>query len=172
LASEIADSIGIDGFQHIQEDLAELIQIVEIGRALMTASEAEAAVNGDGVMLPRWSTLNAARNWYPKVAQRFPQIVRKFCASGLMSLPGEADVASEALPDIELYLQAKTLTGPERIRLFKLAFDASISSFSGRQGLYEYFFFGDPVRMAGALVNSYDRHPARARVREFLARTE
>jgi 4-hydroxyphenylacetate 3-monooxygenase len=111
LASEIADSIGIDGFQHIQEDLAELIQTVEIGKALMTASEAEAAVNDDGVMLPRWSTLNAARNWYPKVAQRFPQIIRKFCASGLMALPGEADVASEALPDIEMYLQAKTLTG-------------------------------------------------------------
>jgi 4-hydroxyphenylacetate 3-monooxygenase len=172
LASEIADSIGIDGFQHIQEDLAELIQTVEIGKALMSASEAEAAVNDDGVMLPKWSTLNAARNWYPKVAQRFPQIIRKFCASGLMALPGEADVAGEALPDIELYLQAKTLTGPERVRLFKLAFDASISSFSGRQALYEYFFFGDPVRMAGALVNSYDRGPVRARVREFLARED
>lgn len=172
LASEIAESIGIDGFQHIQEDLAELIQTVEIGKALMTASEAEAALNDDGVMLPKWSTLNAARNWYPKVAQRFPQIIRKFSASGLMALPGEADVASEALPDIELYLQAKTLTGPERVRLFKLAFDASVSSFSGRQALYEYFFFGDPVRMAGALVNSYDRGPVRARVREFLGRED
>lgn len=172
LASEIAESIGIDGFQHIQEDLAELIQTVEIGKALMTASEAEAALNDDGVMLPKWSTLNAARNWYPKVAQRFPQIIRKFSASGLMALPGEADVASEALPDIELYLQAKTLTGPERVRLFKLAFDASVSSFSGRQALYEYFFFGDPVRMAGALVNSYDRGPVRARVREFLKRED
>lgn len=172
LASEIAAAIGIDGFQHIQEDLAELIETVEIGRAFMTASEAEAALSPDGVLLPRWATLNAARNWYPKVAQRFPQIIRKFCASGLMALPGEADVASEALPDIEKYLQAKTLTGPERVRLFKLAFDASISSFAGRQSLYEYFFFGDPVRMAGALVNSYDREPARARVREFLAREE
>ncbi len=69
-----------------------------------------------------------------------------------------------------MYLQGKTLTGPERVRLFKLAFDASISGFSGRQSLYEYFFFGDPVRMAGALVNTYDREPVRARVREFLNR--
>ncbi|MFI5085119.1 MAG: 4-hydroxyphenylacetate 3-monooxygenase, oxygenase component [Actinomycetales bacterium] len=172
LASELAASIGIDGFQHIQEDLAELIQTVEIGKALMTASEAEAELTADGVLLPKWTTLNAARNWYPKVAQRFPAIIRKFSASGLMALPGEADVASEALADIELYLQAKTLTGPERVRLFKLAFDASISSFSGRQALYEYFFFGDPVRMAGALVNSYDREPVRSRVREFLARED
>ena len=37
---------------------------------------------------------------------------------------------------------------------------------------YEYFFFGDPVRMATALVNSYDRGPVRERIRDFLARTD
>ncbi|NKX54603.1 4-hydroxyphenylacetate 3-monooxygenase, oxygenase component [Arthrobacter mobilis] len=170
LASELAASIGIDGFQHIQEDIAELIVDVEIGKALIRASEADAELSEDGVMLPHWTTLNAARNWYPKMAQRFPQIIRKFSASGLMALPGEADVNSEAREDIEKYLQGKTVTGPERVRLFKLALDASISGFSGRESLYEYFFFGDPVRMAGALVNSYDREPARARVRELLTR--
>ncbi|MDJ0358342.1 4-hydroxyphenylacetate 3-hydroxylase C-terminal domain-containing protein [Paenarthrobacter sp. PH39-S1] len=72
LAGELAASIGIDGFQHIEEDLAELIQTVEIGKALMTASEAEPDMTDDGVLLPKWTTLNAARNWYPKVAQRFP----------------------------------------------------------------------------------------------------
>lgn len=172
LASELAESIGIDGFQHIQEDIAELIIDVEIGKALVRASEADAELNEAGVMLPRWTTLNAARNWYPKMAQRFPQIIRKFSASGLMALPGEADVNGEAGADIDLYLQGKTLTGPERVRLFKLAFDASISGFSGRQSLYEYFFFGDPVRMASALVNTYNREPVRARLREFLHRTD
>lgn len=172
LASELADAIGIDGFQHIQEDIAELIVDVEIGKALVRAAEADAQLSDEGIMLPKWTTLNAARNWYPKIAQRFPQIIRKFSASGLMALPGEADVNSDARADIEKYLQGKTLTGPERVRLFKLAFDASISGFSGRQSLYEYFFFGDPVRMAAALVNSYDREPARTRIREFLNRED
>lgn len=172
LASEIAASIGIDGFQHIQEQLAELVVDVEIGKALMRAAEVDAATNEYGMLQPKWSTLNAARNWYPKAAQRFPQIIRTFCASGLMALPGEADIASDALEDIELYLQGKTLTGPERVKLFKLAYDASISGFSSRQALYEYFFFGDPVRMAGALVNTYDREPVRARVRDFLSRAD
>ncbi|MDQ4502100.1 4-hydroxyphenylacetate 3-monooxygenase, oxygenase component [Sinomonas sp. ASV322] len=171
LASEIAATIGIDGFQHIQEDLAELIRNVEIGKALIVAAEAQAELSDDGVMLPHWPTLNAARNWYPKVAQRFPEIIRKFCASGLMALPGEADL-DVAREDIELYLQGKALTGPERIRLFKLALDASVSGFAGRQSLYEYFFFGDPVRMAGALVNSYDRAPLRGRIRELLHRED
>lgn len=173
LASEIADSIGIDGFQHIQEDIAELIVDVEIGKALMRACEVDAELNEWGMMQPGWATLNAARNWYPKVAQRFPQIIRKFCASGLMALPGEADILNpDVVGDIEMYLQGKSLTGPERVKLFKLAYDASISGFSSRQALYEYFFFGDPVRMASALVNSYDRGPVRERIREFLARTD
>ena len=172
LATEIAEAIGIDGFLHIQESLAELIVDVEIGKALMRAAEVDAKVNQWGMMTPNWPTLNAARNWYPKIAQRFPQIIRTFCASGLMALPGEADLASDALPDIELYLQGKSLTGPERVKLFKLANDASISGFSSRQALYEYYFFGDPVRMAGALVNSYDKAPLQERIRDFLARED
>ncbi len=173
LASEIADTIGIGQFQHIQEDLAELIGYVEIERALLRAAEADGGVSEDGVFLPKWATLNAARNWYPrKVSQRLPEIIRKFCASGLMALPGEADFAfaeAEGRSDLDTYLQSATSTARDRARLFKLALDASVSGFAGRESLYEYFFFGDPVRMAGAMVGGYDREPARSRVRSMLA---
>jgi 4-hydroxyphenylacetate 3-monooxygenase len=36
--------------------------------------------------------------------------------------------------------------------------------------LYEHYFFGDPVRMAGALLKSSDREPHKAHVRAFLQR--
>jgi 4-hydroxyphenylacetate 3-monooxygenase len=173
LASEIADTIGIAGFQHIQEDLAELISDVEIERALLRAAEADGALSADGVFLPRWDTLNAARYWYPrKVSQRLPEIIRKFSASGLMALPGEADFAlarAQGNADLETYLQAATATAEQRARLFKLALDAAVSGFAGREALYEYYFFGDPVRMAGAMVGTYNREPARARIRALLA---
>jgi len=172
LASEIADTIGIAQFQHIQEDLAELIGYVEIEKALLRTAEADGALSEDGVFLPSWPTLNAARNWYPrKVSQRLPEIIRKFSASGLMALPSEADfdratAAGDA--DLDSYLQAATATAERRARLFKLALDAAVSGFAGRETLYEYFFFGDPVRMAGAMLGGYDREPARARVRRLL----
>ncbi len=172
LASEIASAIGIEQYQHIQVDLAELIGYVEIERAMLRTAEVDGAQNEWGVYLPRWSTLNAARNWYARfVAKRLPEIIQKFSASGLMGLPGSADLASEAVrPHLDLYLQGATVTAEERIRLFKLALDASVSGFAGRETLFEHFFFGDPVRMAGALVKSYDREPMRARVRELLDR--
>jgi len=174
LASEIAAAIGIGQFQHIQEDLAELIAYVEIEKALLRAAEADGALNDEGVFLPKWETLNAARNWYPrKVSQRLPEIIRKFSASGLMALPGEGDYRNaEERPDLDLYLQGGMIAAEDRARLFKLALDASVSSFAGRESLYEYYFFGDPVRMAGALVASYNREPVQQRVREFLARED
>jgi aromatic ring hydroxylase len=40
--------------------------------------------------------------------------------------------------------------------------------FGSRQVLYERFFFGDPVRMAGALFNTYDKQPYMDMVKAFI----
>jgi 4-hydroxyphenylacetate 3-monooxygenase len=170
LMSLMTEAIGIEQFGHIQEDLAQVITIVGTLHGLVRAAEADAALNEHGVMTPAWEPLNTARNWFPKVAQRLPEIVRKFGASGLMAIPTEADVAGSAKDDVERYLQSAALSGPERVRLFRLAWDLSVSAFAGRQNLYEYYFFGDPVRMSGALLKATDREPYKARVRAFLQR--
>jgi 4-hydroxyphenylacetate 3-monooxygenase len=52
-----------------------------------------------------------------------------------------------------------------------LAWDVAVSAFGSRQVLYERFFFGDPVRMAGALFQNHDRTPYMQMVREFLKRS-
>ena len=56
--------------------------------------------------------------------------------------------------------------------LYRLAWDVAGSAFGGRQVLYERFFFGDPVRMASALVDATDLKPLAARIDEFLKRRE
>jgi len=168
LLSLMADAIGIEQFTHIQEDLAEVIVMQGVLRGLVRAAEADAAPNAYRVFTPAWEPLNIARNWYPKVSQRLPELVRKFGASGLMAIPTEEDLAGGAAEDVERYLQSASLDGPERVRLFRLAWDASTSAFAGRQTLYEHFFFGDPVRMAGALLKATDREPQKQRVRSFI----
>jgi 4-hydroxyphenylacetate 3-monooxygenase len=170
LTSLMTEAIGIEQFSHIQEDLAEIVTIVGMLHGLVRAAEADAAPNPYGVFTPAWEPLNTARNWFPKVSQRLPEIVRKFGASGLMAIPTEADLAGSAKDDVERYLQSAALSGPERVRLFRLAWDLAVSGFGGRQNLYEYYFFGDPVRMAGALLKATDREPYKERVRVFLDR--
>jgi 4-hydroxyphenylacetate 3-monooxygenase len=169
LVSLLTEAIGIEGFQHVQEKVAEVIISLEIVKALLATAESDGAPNEFGVFTPSWPPLNTARNWYPKAAQRFPEILRTLGASGLMALPTEADAFGPAREDVERYLQGAAIDGIDRVRLFRLAWDTCLSAFAGRQTLYEYFFFGDPVRMAGALVGSYDREPYKERVRSFLA---
>jgi len=84
-------------------------------------------------------------------------------------MPTEADVKGPLAEDIRKYYQAARADALERIPLFRLAWDASLSAFAARQVLYERFFFGDPVRMAGALVASHDRSAYMERLRQFLA---
>jgi 4-hydroxyphenylacetate 3-monooxygenase len=170
LVSLLTQAIGIEQFQHVQGDIAEVITTLETLRALARAAEADAAVNEFGVLTPAWPPLNTARNLYPKLYQRFPEILRKLGASGLMATPTQADVTGPAAADIETYLQAATLGGADRVKLFRLVWDTCISAFAGRQALYEYYFFGDPVRTASAYVSSYDREPYMAAVRAFLDR--
>jgi 4-hydroxyphenylacetate 3-monooxygenase len=170
LVSCITEAIGTDEFPAVRADIAEFAVAREQSDALIRIAEADAELNAYGVMTPKWAPLNAHRNWYNKHYQRFPEILRKLSSSGLMALPTEADVQGDAHDDIEAYLQSATLTGTERVRLFRLAWDISISAFAGRQSLYEYYFFGEPVKMSGAFVGSYDREPYKDRVRQFLAR--
>jgi len=172
LVSLLTEAIAIEGFQHVQEKVAEVIIAVEIVKALLLASEVEAEANRFGVFTPAWAPLNACRNWYPRFSQRFPEILRQLGSSGLMALPTEADAFGPAREDVERFLQGAAIDGIDRVRLFRLAWDTCLSAFAGRQALYEYFFFGDPVRMAGALVSSYDREPFKKRVRELLHRDE
>jgi 4-hydroxyphenylacetate 3-monooxygenase len=170
LVSLLTQAIGIEQFGHVQADVAEVITTLETLRALLRAAEADAAPNEFGVLTPAWAPLNTARNLYPHLYQRFPEILRKLGASGLMTTPTAADVAGPAAADIETYLQSATLGGADRVRLFRLVWDTCISAFAGRQALYEYYFFGDPVRMVGAYVAGYDREPYQAAVRAFLDR--
>ena len=170
LASLLIDAIAIEPFQHVQEKLAEIWVNLETMRAFRVAAEAGAALDEYGVMRPAWDPLDAARNLYPRLYPRMIEIIQQLGAAGLVAMPTEADVNGPLIEDVKRYFQAARLDALDRIPLFRLAWDTAISAFGTRQVLYERYFFGDPVRMAGALVNSHDRTIYMDKVRQFLAR--
>jgi 4-hydroxyphenylacetate 3-monooxygenase len=172
VASLIVDTIAIEQFQHVHEKIAEIIINLEAMRAFLRASEVEAQVNRWGVMQPAWPPLDAARNVYTRMYPRMVEILQQLGASGFMAIPTEKDVQGPHSETIRHYYQAARADAIDRIKIFRLAWDIAISAFGSRQVLYERFFFGDPVRMAGAMFNSYDRKPYMERVRAFLERAE
>ncbi|HZK50292.1 MAG TPA: 4-hydroxyphenylacetate 3-hydroxylase C-terminal domain-containing protein, partial [Actinomycetota bacterium] len=143
---------------------------LETLKSFLRTAEVDAAMNDWGVMTPKWAPLNAARNWFPKQYPQFIETIWKMSASGLFGLPTEADATGDAREDVDKYLACASMDGVDRVKLFRLAWDASVSSFGGRQEVYEHYFFGDPVRMAGLLVATYDRSEYMDRIKEFLQR--
>src|SRR3989441_1494964 len=170
IASLMVEAIAVEQFQHVQSKIAEIIYYLESMRSFARASEADATVNPWGVMTPAWPPLDAARNMFTWMYPRMIEILQLLGASGMMARPTEADLESPLRPLIEKYFQAAQLGAVDRIKLFRLAWDAALSSFGSRQVIYERFFFGDPVRMQMATFASYDRQPYMERARQFLAR--
>jgi 4-hydroxyphenylacetate 3-monooxygenase len=172
IACSIVDSIQIGQFQHVQEKVAEIITNLETMKALLRASEVDAAPNEYGLMTPARAPLDVVRLVYPKMYPRMVEIIQQLAASGLMAIPSEADLDGPMGPYIERYLQSAKQNARDRIHLFRLAWDVACSSFGSRQVHYERFFFGDPVRVAGGVYMSYNKQPAMEYINEFLAQGE
>jgi 4-hydroxyphenylacetate 3-monooxygenase len=170
LASLLVNAIGAEIFQHIQEKLAELWVNLTVMKALLRTAEVDAALDEWGVMRPAWDPLDAARNLFPRLYPRMVEIIQQIGASGLVAMPTERDLKGPLAEDIKHYYQAARAEAFDRIPLFRLAWDASLSAFGSRQVLYERFFFGDPVRMAGALVTGHNVQIQQyaEKVREFV----
>jgi 4-hydroxyphenylacetate 3-monooxygenase len=168
LAFSIAKSTNIDQHLHVQGMLAELIQYTEFVRACLRAAEADAKPNAQGFMTPAALPLWTVRMMFPKMFIRMCEIIQILGAGGLVAVPSYAETMSPAWPDVEKYFQAANADSKARIKLFRLAFDAAISSFSGRQQLYERYYSGDPVRLAGTLYSLYDRDTYMDRISRLL----
>ncbi|MGH7041866.1 MAG: 4-hydroxyphenylacetate 3-hydroxylase family protein, partial [Acetobacteraceae bacterium] len=172
LAIAIARSTNIDQHLHVQGMLAETIQFAAFCRACLRASEADALANAQGVVTPAEMPLWTARMMFPKMFIRMCEIIQTLGAGGLVAVPSYAETESDAWADVETYFQSANADSRTRIKLFRLAFDAAVSSFSGRQQLYERYYSGDPVRLAGSLYMMHDRDGAAAHIAHVLAQFE
>jgi 4-hydroxyphenylacetate 3-monooxygenase len=169
LGFAIARSTNIDAHLHVQGMLAELITHAEFVRACLRASEADAAISpASGLMTPAEMPLWTVRMMFPKMFIRACEIIQTLGAGGLVAVPSYAELTGPAAEDVATYAQAANADAPTRIKLFRLAFDAAVSSFSGRQQLYERYYSGDPVRLAGALYALYDKDAPVARIHRML----
>ncbi len=168
LGFAIAKATNSDQHLHVQGMLAELIQFTEFSRACLRASEVDAITGPTGVVIPAAMPLWTVRMMFAPMFRRMCEIIQTLGAGGLVAVPSYAETEGPAWPDVEKYFQAANADSKDRIKLFRLAFDASMSSFSGRQQLYEKYYSGDPVRLAAGLYNLYDKDSHRARIAALL----
>lgn len=157
LGESIAKTIGVTEYQHIQEKLSEIVMSLEIMNSLLYKSEAESLQNIFGTMVPNANPLMTALTYYQKTYPRLVEVLHLVGASGFISLPTEKDFNASIGKELDQYLQSKNSSAKERVQLFRLAWDLTMSPFGSRQTQYERFFFGDSIRLSSSLYQSYDK---------------
>ncbi len=168
LANLMTRTLGSTELAQVQQMVAEVIENLEITKALLRAAEAEAEIDQWEVMCPNYMPLLVARSQFIRMYPRMAEILHFLGSSSLMALPTEADLNGPLAPEIRQYLDTDTASAAERVRLFRLAWDTCCSSFASRQVLYERYFGGDALRNATVLYGQYDKQPATDWVQEFL----
>jgi 4-hydroxyphenylacetate 3-monooxygenase len=158
VAELLIQTINVSEYQHIQEKLSEIIISLETMKALLEKSENDAKLDKWGYICPCIIPLQVASNIFPKIYPRFSEIIQLIGASGMVSLPTEKDFNSVIRTDLDQYLQGASKPAEERIKIFRLAWDLTMSSFGTRQTQYERYFFGDPVRLSNVLYKNYPKN--------------
>jgi 4-hydroxyphenylacetate 3-monooxygenase len=171
LASLMVKTLGAAALPQVPPLLAELIEDLEIMKALLHTAEADADLDQWGIMCPARMPILIARNLFIRLYPRMVEIIQLLGSSSLMALPSEADLDGPLGRHIEQYLDTDTATARERVQLFHLAWDLACSAFGSRQALYERFFQGDWIRNAAILYNSYGTESMMEQVKEFLRRS-
>ena len=152
--------------------LAELIHVAEWVEACIRTAEQDCEPGPGGTVVPRRARLQTVKFLFPPQFRRACEIIQIIGAGGLFMVPSFKMLDSELSPEIERYFQAANIDSHERIRLFRLACDAALTSFSGRQQLFERYFAGDPVRSQANYAKSFDKEPSIARITSLLDKWE
>ena len=168
IAELLIETINISGYQHIQEKMSEIIIGLETMKALLEKSENNAKLDEWGYMRPEIFPLQVAGNIFPKIYPRFTEIIQLIGASGMITLPTEKAFHSIIRNDLDFYLQGATKTAEERVKIFRLAWDLTMSSFGTRQTQYERYFFGDPIRLSSDLYKKYPKNEYVKVISNFL----
>ncbi|MFF3985852.1 4-hydroxyphenylacetate 3-hydroxylase family protein [Streptomyces sp. NPDC001797] len=166
-ATLVAESIGVDQFRNIQEDLGRLAGYAELTELFLDAAEARAQVTDSGLLAP--GDTAASRVWSAEVAGSAIDVLRAIGASGLLMQPTAGDLANPRLrPHLDRYMRGRGIDAEHKSRLFRLAWELTGDGFGQRQHLYEYVHRGDLARNRINLFKRYDQSETRERLLRLL----
>jgi len=170
LAKEICAASGIEAFPQVRETLGQLAAEAAMVEAFVVAMETNGAGRGP-YFVPDRHLLYAAQvltqQLYPKVIHT----LRELAGGNMIMLPSSIDDFSDpAIVRGVLSAQGSAARSPEeRVKLFKLAWDAVGSEFGSRHTQYEMFYAGAGFVTKGHSLRTYDWPSATASVERLLA---
>ncbi|WP_214366441.1 4-hydroxyphenylacetate 3-hydroxylase family protein [Pseudonocardia sp. H11422] len=171
LARKVAAVNGVDKFPGVVEKLGELASLTSIVESAVLAAEYTAAPDDAGLWRPGKRAVYGAMGLQAELYPRALAILRDLVGGGVLQVPsGIEDMRNpETRADIDRYIYSPGTPAEERVKLFKLVWDAVGSEFGGRHHQYEMFYAGAPFVVKGYAFRNYDFDGPLADVDAFLA---
>ncbi|MDX1416603.1 MAG: 4-hydroxyphenylacetate 3-hydroxylase N-terminal domain-containing protein [Candidatus Promineifilaceae bacterium] len=139
------DAAGTSRFRGVQAAIGELIGMRDLIWSLTTAMVYDPETGIGGTVVPGLQTAAASRIYTTRVWHRVRDIFESVLAGApIYTVSSVRDMhAPDLQAVIERYYRGTGLTAPERVKLFKLVWDALYSEFAGRHSLYERNYAGN-----------------------------
>ncbi|WP_249123191.1 MULTISPECIES: 4-hydroxyphenylacetate 3-hydroxylase N-terminal domain-containing protein [unclassified Bradyrhizobium] len=169
LARRTAEINGILGFPQVRETLGQLAAEGGMIDALVAAMEAKGYQHGR-YYVPDRHTLYAAQTLTQQLYPKILNTLRELAGGGMIMLPSSvADFSNPEIASlIERTQQSPAASALDKVKFYKLAWDAVGSEFASRHHQYEMFYAGATFVTKGHSFRCYDWNAAGALVNHIL----
>lgn len=157
IAKRTAETNGTGNFPQVKEILGNLAAECAMVDALVHAMEAKGSQWGE-YFVPDRHTLYAAQVLTQQLYPRFVTTLRDLAGGGMIMLP--SSVVDFANPEMRALInktqKSPTSNSEQRVKFFKLAWDAVGSEFASRHTQYEMFYAGATFVTKGHSFRTFD----------------
>jgi 4-hydroxyphenylacetate 3-monooxygenase len=169
LARRIAEINGTLGFPQVREILGQLSAEAGMVDAFVAAMEAKGRQRGP-YFVPDRHTLYAAQTLTQQLYPKIINTLRELAGGGMIMLPSSVDDFRnpEIAALIEKTQQSPAASAVDKVKFYKLAWDATGSEFASRHLQYEMFYAGATFVTKGHAFRTYDWDAAAALVSGIL----
>lgn len=143
----------------MMEMLGEAVACVEVIRSTTRSAEEQATVDPENdVMYPDLFALQAGRALGPVYYPKLVAMLKRTGGGGLIQLPVSlSEFDSPIGTALEQSLRGADISGREKARIFKLAWDVCGSEFGARHELYEMNYAGERGALLAGIQREYGR---------------
>jgi 4-hydroxyphenylacetate 3-monooxygenase len=157
LAHRIAEANGVAAFPQVREQLGQIAAEVGLVDGLLHGMEAKGQQAGR-YFVPDRHLLYSAQALTQQLYPRMITAIRELAGGGLIMLPSSvADFDDPVIASLIHKTQKSPVFAPEeRVKFFKLAWDALGSEFASRHVQYEMFYAGASFVTRGHAYRTFD----------------
>ena len=158
VARRITEVNGTHRIPAVREALGELASEAATVEAFVKAIEVNGGLDENGYYVPDLSMITTAQVVTQRMYPRVVESIRNLAGGGLIMLPsGVEDFADpELMSYIEKTQQSSWVDPVDRVKIFKLAWDAVGSEFGSRHVQYEMFYAGAMFVLKNHAFRAYD----------------